>query len=328
MAKSPSRRAFWPHVTGGAIAMLAISRLAWALDYPTRPVRIIVTFGAGSASDIAARLLGQYLSERLGQPFVVENRTGAGGNIGTEAVVKSAPDGYTLLIVNPPNTINTTLYDNLNFNFLRDITAVAMVYRQPLVMEVNLAVPAKTVPEFVAYAKSKPGKINIASLGIGTPQHMAGELFKRAAGIDLVHVPYRGGPLAIADLIGGQVQVMFDVLISSIEHVRAGKLRALATTMTTRSEVLPEIPTVAESIPGYNVTSWLGVGAPKGTPSEIVERLNKEINEGLNDPKLRARFTDLGVIVSPVSPEAFGTFMADETAKWAEVIRAANIKPE
>jgi len=325
--KLPHRRHFL-RLAAGAAVVPALPRVASALNYPTRPVRIIVTFGAGSASDIAARLLGQYLSERLGQPFVVENRTGAGGNVGTEAVVKSAPDGYTLLIVNPPNTINTTLYDNLNFNFLRDITAVAMVYRQPLVMEVNLAVPAKTVPEFVAYAKSKPGKINIASLGIGTPQHMAGELFKRAAGIDLVHVPYRGGPLAIADLIGGQVQVMFDVLISSIEHVRAGKLRALATTMTTRSEVLPEIPTVAESIPGYNVTSWLGVGAPKGTPSEIVERLNKEINEGLNDPKLRARFTDLGVIVSPVSPEAFGTFMADETAKWAEVIRAANIKPE
>ena len=325
--KLPHRRHFL-RLAAGAAVVPALPRVASALNYPTRPVRIIVTFGAGSASDIAARLLGQYLSERLGQPFVVENRTGAGGNIGTEAVLKSAPDGYTLLIVNPPNTINTTLYDNLNFNFLRDITAVAMVYRQPLVMEVNLAVPAKTVPEFVAYAKSKPGKINIASLGIGTPQHMAGELFKRAAGIDLVHVPYRGGPLAIADLIGGQVQVMFDVLISSIEHVRAGKLRALATTMTTRSEVLPEIPTVAESIPGYNVTSWLGVGAPKGTPSEIVERLNKEINEGLNDPKLRARFTDLGVIVSPVSPEAFGTFMADETAKWAEVIRAANIKPE
>jgi tripartite-type tricarboxylate transporter receptor subunit TctC len=325
--KLPHRRSFL-RLAAGAATVPAVSRIARAQAYPSRPVRIVVGYPAGGPPDIGARLLGQYLSERFRQPFVIDNRAGASGNIGTEAVVRAAPDGYTLLMVNTAHTINPTLYDNLKFNFLQDITAVALIYRQPLVLVVNPSLPAKTVPEFITYAKANPGTINMASAGIGTPPHLAGELFKRAAGVDLLHVPYRGGASVLTDLMGGQVQVMFGLLISSIEHIRAGKLRALATTMATRLEALPETPTIAEFVPGYDVSSWSGVGAPKNTPMEVVEILNREINTGLADPKLKARFTDLGAIMTPLAPAAFGKFMADETERWAEVIRTANIKPE
>jgi tripartite-type tricarboxylate transporter receptor subunit TctC len=324
--KLPRRR--FLHLAAGAATLPAVSRIAWAQTYPSRPVRIVVGYAPGGAADISGRLIGQYLSNRLGQTFVVENRPGAGGNIGTEAVVKAAPDGYTLLIVNIPHAINATLYDKLNFNFIRDITAVAMIYRQPLVLEVNPAFPARTVSEFIAFAKGNPGKVNMASGGIGTPQHLAGELFKNVTGVDLIHVPYRGSSPALTDLLGGQVQVMFDTLNSSIEHIRAGRLRALAVTTATRSEALPNIPTIAEFLPGYEVTSWSGVGAPKKTPAEIIDKLNKDINAVLAEPALKARFADLGATVTTLSPAAFDKFIADETEKWAKVIRTANIKAE
>jgi tripartite-type tricarboxylate transporter receptor subunit TctC len=325
--KLPHRRHVL-HLTAGAAALPAVSRFAFAQTYPSRPVRIVVGYPPGGAADISGRLIGQSLSDRLGQPFIIENRPGAGGNIGTEAVVKSPPDGYTLLIVNIPHAFNATLYEKLNFNFIRDIAAVAMIYRQPLVLEVNPAFPARTVSEFIAYAKANPGKINMASAGIGTPQHLAGELFKSTTGLDLLHVPYRGSAPALTDLLGGQVQVMFDTLNSSIEHIRAGRLRALAVTTVIRSEALPNIPTIADFLPGYEVTSWSGVGAPRNTPAEIINKLNKDINAVLTEPTLKTRFAELGATVTALSPAAFDKFIADETEKWGNVIRALNIKVE
>jgi tripartite-type tricarboxylate transporter receptor subunit TctC len=324
--KLPRRK--FLHLAAGAGALPAVSRMAWAQAYPTRPVRIVVGFPAGGAGDIVARLMGQWLSERLGQPFVIENRPGAGGNIGTEAVVRAPPDGYTLLQVGTYNTINASLYDKLNFNFGRDIVPVAGNFRFPLVLEVNPSVPVKTVPEFIAYAKVNSGKVNLASFGNGTSSHMAGELFKIMTGLGLVHVPYRGSAPALTDLLGGQVQVMFDSVTASIEHIKTGKLRALAVTTTTRLDVLPEIPTVADFVPGYEASGWLGIGAPKLTPAEIVEKLNKEINAGLSDPKIKARFAELGGMALTGSPADFGKHIADETEKWGKVIRAANIKAE
>jgi tripartite-type tricarboxylate transporter receptor subunit TctC len=316
------------HLAAGATALPVVSRFAWAQTYPTQPVRIIVGFGPGGAPDILARLIGQWLSERLGQPFVVENRPGGGGNVGTELVVRAPPDGYTLLLVNLTNIVNATLYDNLNFNFIHDITPVASISREPLGMEVNPSFPANTVPEFIAYAKANPGKINMASPGIGTTPHMAGELFMFMTGVKMVHVPYRSSAPALTDLLGGQVQMMFSPLPSSIEYVRAGKLRALAVTTATRSAALPDIPTVGDFVPGYEAATFFGIGAPKNTPAEIVERLNKEINAGLTDPNLKARLTDLGSVPTPVTPAELGKFIAEETEKWGKVIRAANIKPE
>jgi tripartite-type tricarboxylate transporter receptor subunit TctC len=316
------------HLAAGAAALPAVSRIARAETYPSRPVRIIVPFAPGGPADILARLIGQWLSERLGQPFVIENRTGAGGNIGTEAVVKSPPDGYTLLLAGPPNTINATLYDKLNFNFMRDIAPVATISRDALVMAVHPSVPAKTVPEFIAYAKANPGKINMASGGNGSTPHVSGELFKMMAGIDMAHVPYRGAGPALVDLLGGQVQVYFSQMIVSIEYVRAGKLRALAVTSAMRSDALPEIPTVGEFVPGYEASAWQGIGAPKNTPPEIVDELNKEINTALAHPKIKARLADLGGTVLSGSPSDFGKLIAEDTEKWAKVIRAANIKAE
>ena len=324
--KLPRRR--FLHLAAGAAALPALSRIARAQTYPSRPVRWVVPFPPGGVTDIVARLISQWLSERLGQPFVIENRPGAGGNIGAEAVVKAAPDGYTLYLSSSPNAISATLYDNLNFNFIRDIAPVASISISPLVMEVNPSVPAKTVPEFVAYAKANSGKLNMASNGNGTTSHLAGELFKMMTGINMLHVPYRGAAPALTDLIGGQVQVMFDVMASSIEHIRAGKLRALAVTTATRSEALPDVPNVGEFLPGFEASAWQGVGVPKNTPTEIVDKLNKEINAGLADPKLRARLADLGGTVIGGSPADFGKLIADETEKWGKVIRAANIKPE
>jgi tripartite-type tricarboxylate transporter receptor subunit TctC len=316
------------HLAAGAAALPAVSRYAWAQVYPSRPVRIIVGFAPGGAYDIAARLMSQFLSERLGQQFIIDNRPGGGGNIGTEAVVRAPPDGYTLLIVGSYNATNAALYEKLNFNFIRDIAPVASIIRAPIVMAVNPTVPAKTVPEFIAYAKANAGKINMASGGIGTPGHVAGELFKMMAGVDLVHVPYRGVGPALVDLLAGQVQVMFPSMASSIEYVKAGKLRALAMTTATRSEALPDIPTVGEFLPGYEASTWSGVGAPKATPAEIVEKLNKEINAGLADPKIKARLADLGGTPLVGSPADFAKLIAEETEKWGKVIREANIKPE
>jgi tripartite-type tricarboxylate transporter receptor subunit TctC len=316
------------HLAAGAAALPAVSRIAQAQTYPTRLVRLIAPFAAGGTSDTVARLMGQWLSERLGQPFVIEDRPGAGSNIGTEAVVRASPDGYTLLMAGGYNAINATLYDKLNFNFIRDITAVAGIVRVPSVMVVHPSVPATTVPEFIAYAKSKPGKITMASAGKGAPSHLAGELFKMMAGIDMVHVPYRGGGPALTDLIAGQVQVMFATTVESIEYIRAGRLRALAVTTATRSEALRDIPTVAEFLPGYEASGWFGIGAPKNTPSEIIDKLNKEINAGLADPKIKARLADLGGVVLALSPADFGKLIADETEKWGKVIRSANIKTE
>jgi tripartite-type tricarboxylate transporter receptor subunit TctC len=321
-----SRRNFL-HLAAGA-AVLSVSDTGWGQTYPARPVRIIVGFPPGGPSDILARLMGQWLSERLGQPFIVENRPGAGGNIGTEAVVKAPPDGYTLLQVDATRAINATLYTNLNFNFIRDITPVIGIMRVPGVIVVHPSVPATTVPEFIAYAKANPGKLSMASGGNGTPQHLYGELFKMMAGVNLIHVPYRGNAPATTDLLGGQVQVMFGALPDSIEYIRAGKLRPLAVTTATRLEVLPNIPTVGEFLPGYAASGWQGVGAPKNTPTDIVEKLNKEINAGLADPKIKARMADLGGTVLAGSPAGFGKLIAEETEKWARVIKFAGIKPE
>jgi tripartite-type tricarboxylate transporter receptor subunit TctC len=289
---------------------------------------MIVPFAPGGTSDILARLMGQWLSERLGQPFVIENRPGANSNIGTEAVVRAPSDGYTLLLVTAAAAINATFYEKLSFNFIRDITAVAGIVRVPSVMVVNPSVPATTVPEFIAYAKSKPGKTTMASAGKGAPSHLAGELFKTMAGVELVHVPYRGGGPAVTDLIAGQVQVVFPTIVESIEYIRASRLRALAVTTATRSAALPDIPTVGEFLPGYEASGWFGIGAPKSTSSEVVDQLNKQINEGLADPKMKARLADLGGTVLPGSPADFGKHIAEETEKWAKVIRSANIKPE
>jgi tripartite-type tricarboxylate transporter receptor subunit TctC len=320
------RRAFL-NLAAGAAALPELSRLAWAQTYPSRPVRCIVGFPAGGTNDIVARLTGQWLSEHLGQQFVIENRPGAGGIIGAVAVMNAPPDGYTLLIVGAPQSISTSLYDNLNFNLVRDITAVASIVRVPLVMEVNPAFPAKTVPEFIAYAKANPGKLNMASGGNGTSDHVCGELFKMMAGVNMTLVPYRGGAPALIDLLAGQVHVLFDAIPASIEYIKTGKLRALAVTTTTRSDVLPDIPTVGEFVPGFEASTWFGVAAPKNTPPEIIDKLNVAINSAIADPKLKARFADLGGAVLAGSPADFGKFIADETGKWAKVIKFAGIKP-
>jgi len=316
------------HLAAGAAALPAVSRIAWAQAYPARPVRIIVGFAAGGGGDITARLIGQWLSERLGQQFIIENRPGAASNIATEAVVRAPADGYTLLLVGAFNAVNATLYDKLNFNFVRDITPVAGIVVYPNIMLVNPSVPAKTVPELIAYAKANPGKLTMASSGIGSPAHVAGELFKMMAGVDMVHVPYRSAGPALTDLLGGQAQIAFPSMPSSIEYVRAGKLRALAVATATRSDELPGIPTVSEFLPGYEASSWFGLGAPKATPAEIVDKLNNEINVGLVDPKMKARLADLGETPFPGSPADFGKFIAAETEKWAKVVKFAGIKAE
>jgi tripartite-type tricarboxylate transporter receptor subunit TctC len=316
------------HLAAGAAALPVVSRIAWAQAYPTRPVRILVGFAAGGTSDIVGRLLGQWLSERFGQQFIVENRPGASANLATEAVAKAAADGYTLLLIGGVNTINATLFDKLNFDFLRDIVPVASVFETPLVVEVNPSVAVHTIPELISYAKANPGKLNLATPGIGTPPHVAGELFKMTAGVDMVHVPYRGTGPMLTDLIGGQVQIAFDPLPASIQHIRAGKLRALAVTTASRSEALPGIPSVSESVPGYVASNWYGFAAPKNTPSEIVGKLNAEINAALADSKMKARLKELGGTPSSSSPTEFAKFVADDTAKWAKVIQAANIKPQ
>ena len=316
------------HLAAGAAALPALSRVGWAQTYPTRPVRIIVGLTAGSASDIVARLVGQWLSERLGQPFVIENRPGAGTNIAAEAVVRATPDGYTLLLVASPNAINASLYDKLSFNFIRDIAPVAAISREPNVVVVNPSVPTKTVPEFIAYAKANSGRINMASAGNGSTSHLAGELFKRMTDVNLVHVPYRGGGPALTDLLAGQVQVFFPPMVVPIGQVRAGKLRALAVTTATRSEALPDIPTVGEFVPGYEASVWFGLGAPTSTPAEIIDKLNLETNAALADPKIKARMAESGGNALAGSPADFAKLIADETEKWAKVIRAANIKAE
>jgi tripartite-type tricarboxylate transporter receptor subunit TctC len=316
------------HLTAGAAAVPAVSHFAWAQAYPTRPVRLVVGFPPGGGTDITARLIGQWLSERLGQQFVIENRPGAGSNIATEGVARAAADGYTLLLASTAHAINATLYDRLNYNFLRDIAPVAGIIRVSNVMEVNPSLPPKSVSEFIAYAKANPGTVNYASGGNGTAQHLSGELFKMMTGVVMVHVPYRGDAPALTDLIGGQVQVMFGSIPPSVEHIRAGKLRALAVTNATRSEALPDIPTVSDFVPGYEASAWYGIGAPRNTPAEIVDKLNKEINAALSDPKVKARLADLGGTVLSGSPADFGKLIADETEKWGKVIRAANIKPE
>jgi tripartite-type tricarboxylate transporter receptor subunit TctC len=325
--KRPHRRQFL-HLAAGAAALPAVSRIARAQAYPMRPVRIIVGFPAGGSGDIIMRLMGQWLSERLGQQFIVENRPGAASNIAAEVVVKAAPDGYTLFLSSSPNAISAALYDNLNFNFIRDIAPVASISISPLVMEVNPSVPARTVPEFIAYAKANPGKLNMASNGIGGTSHVSGELFKMMTGVDMLHVPYRGAAPALTDLIGGQVQVMFDIMASSIEHIRAGRVRALAVTTASRSEALPDVPTVGDFLPGYEANLWSGFGAPKNTPADIVEKLNKEINAGLADPNMTARLADLGATVLALSPADFGKLIAEDTKKWAKVVKFAGIKPE
>ena len=322
-----SRRRFL-HLAAGAAALPAVSRIARAQSYPLRPVRVIVGFAAGGTTDVLARMIGQWLSERLGQPFLIENRPGAGTNIATEAVVKSAPDGYTLLMVSPPNTINATLYEKLNFNFLRDIAAVAAIARVPNVMEVNPSVPASTVAEFIAYAKTNPGKLSFASAGVGSSQHLSGEMFKMMAGVDMVHVPYRGGAPALTDLIGGQVQLMFDNVSSSIEHIRAGKLRPLAVSTATRSDALPDIPTVGDVLPGFEASAVNGVGVPRETPSDVIALLNRHINAALADPAIKARLANLGSTVLPGSPADYGRLLANETEKWAKVVKFSGAKPD
>ena len=316
------------HLVAGVAALPAVSRFAWAETYPARPVHLIVGFAAGGPQDIVMRLIGQWLSERLGQSFVIENRPGAGGNVGAEAVVHADPDGYTLLSVSSPNAINATLYTNLNFNFIRDISPVASIMRVPLVMEVNPSVPVRTVPEFIAYAKANPGKVSYASAGIGTPQHVSAEMFKMMTGVEMVHVPYRGAAPALLDLIGGQVQVMIDTTPASMQHIRSGKVHPLAVTTATRAEVLPDLPTVADFVPGYEATSWFGIGVPKNTPAEIIEKLNREINSALADPKIRARLVELGGTVLPGSPADFGKLIANETEKWAKVVKFSGAKPD
>src|SRR6266853_539104 len=302
--------------------------MAGAQAYPSRPVRIVVGFAAAGASDIAARLIGQWLAERLGQQFIIENRAGAGGNIGTEAVVKAPPDGYTLLQIATPNGLNAALYPNLNFNFVRDITPVIGIARTSFAIVVHPSVPATTVPEVIAYAKANPGKINMASAGNGTPQHIFGELFKMIAGVDLTHVPYRGGAPATTDLLGGQVQVSFSPLAESIEHIKAGKLRALAVTTATRKDVLPNTPTVKEFLPDYEGAGWQGVGVPKNTPAEIIDKLNKDISGSLLDPNIIARIAELGGTVLGGTPAAFAKIISDDVERWTKVVKLANIKPD
>jgi tripartite-type tricarboxylate transporter receptor subunit TctC len=315
-------------LAAGAAALPTVSRIARAQGYPTRPVRITVGYAAGGSTDIAARLMGQWLSERLGQQFVIENRTGAAGNIATEAVVRAAPDGYTLLLDVDSNAINATLYEKLKFNFIRDIAPVAGIIRFPFVMVVNPSFPASTVPEFIAYAKANFGKVNMASAGVGSGNHLRGELFKMMTGVNMIHVPYRGEAPALADMFGGQVQVIFGTLPGTIEYIRSGRLRPLAVTTAARSEVLPDIPTVGEFVPGYESVAWHGVGVPMHTPAEIIDKLNKEINAGLADPKLKARFAELGAAVFPSSPADYGEFITKETEKWGKVVKFAGIKVE
>jgi tripartite-type tricarboxylate transporter receptor subunit TctC len=320
-----SRRQFL-HLAAGAAALPAVSRIAWAQAYPSRPVRVIVPFAPAGTTDIAARLMGQWLSERLGQPFVIENRPGASTTIGTEVVVRASADGYTLLLATTASAINTTLFEGkLNYNFLRDIVPIAGIFRVPNVMVVHPSVPGKTVPEFIAYAKGNPGKINMGSSGSGSASHVFGELFKMMTGVNLVHVPYRGG--YVPDLLGGQTQVVFGTIASCIQLISAGELRALAVTTATRSPALPDVPALGESVPGYEASQWYGLGAPKNTPAEIVSKLNSEVNAGLADPKLKVRLADLGVDTMSVTSADFGKLIADETEKWGKVIRAANIKP-
>jgi tripartite-type tricarboxylate transporter receptor subunit TctC len=322
-----ARRRFL-HLAMGTAALPALSRIARAQTYPARAVHLIVGYAAGGPNDTTARLAGQWLSERFGQPFVIENRTGAGGNIGTEVVVRAPPDGYTLLLASSSNAVNTTLYDKLSFDFMRDTVPVAGLVRVPNIMVVNPSVPAKTVPEFIAYAKANPGKINMATAGNGSTTHVSGELFKQLAGVNLVAVAYRGGGPALVDLLGGQMQVMFEPAISVIENIKAGKLRALAVTTASRSELLPDVPTVGEFVPGYEASQWYGISAPKNTPPEIVATLNKEVNTILADPRLKARLADLGSIPTPMTPAEFGKLVADETEKWGKVVKAGNIKAE
>ena len=325
--KLPHRRQFL-HLAAGAAALSAVSRIAWAQAYPTRPLRLIIGYPPGGSADITARLTGQWLSERLGQPVVIESRPGAATNIATEAVVHAPPDGYTLLLVAPANAINVTLYEKLNYNFVHDIAPVAGLIRFPNVMEVNPSVPAKTVPEFIAYAKANPGKLNMASSGNGSTIHVSGELFKMMTGISMIHVPYRGGAPALTDMISGQVQVMFDNVPTSIEFIRAGKLRPLAVTTAQRSEVLPDLPTVADFVPGYEASAWYGVGAPKGTPAEIIDKLNTEINAILANPKTKSRFAELGASLIGGSPADFGRLVVEETDKWGKVVRYSGAKPD
>jgi tripartite-type tricarboxylate transporter receptor subunit TctC len=316
------------HLAAGAAALPAVSRVASAQTYPTRPVRIVIPFAAGGTADILGRLWGQWLSERLGQQFIIDNRAGAATNTGTEAVVRAPPDGYMLLLITPPNVVNVTLYEKLNFNFARDIAPVASVSTTPGVVVVNPRFPAETIPEFISYAKANPGKIAMATQGSGGSAHIYGEMFKQMAGVNMVAVPYRGEGPALTDLIGGQVQVMFAIMPSAIEYIRSGTLRALAVTDTARARVLPAVPTVAEFVPGYQATAFQGIGAPKNTPTEIVNKLNTEINGLLGDPKVKARLADLGSTAFALSPADFGRLIAAETEKWGKVIRAANIKPD
>jgi tripartite-type tricarboxylate transporter receptor subunit TctC len=327
MAMNHVRRRFL-QLAGAAIAAPAISTVAWSQTYPSRPMHMVVGFAAGGGADIIARLIGQALSERLGQQIIVDNRPGAGTNIGTELVVKAAPDGYTLLLVNSPAAINTTLYDNLSFDFIRDIAPVASIGRVPLVMVVNPSLPAKTIPEFIAYAKANPGKVNMGSGGNGAPDHMSGELFKAMAGVGILHVPYRGVAPAISDLLGGQVQVIFGTMPAVIALVKAGKLRALGVTTATRSDELPDVPSIGEFVPGYEASQWYGIGAPKNTPPEVIERLNRETNAVLADPKMKARLAELGASVLSGSPADFGKLIVDETAKWAKVVKLSGAKPD
>jgi tripartite-type tricarboxylate transporter receptor subunit TctC len=316
------------HLAAGAAAFPAVSRIANAQTYPARPVRVIVPFGPAGATDIVARLMGQWLSERLGQQFIIDNRPGAGSNIGTESVVRSAPDGYMLLLVGPPAAINAMLYEKLTFNFIRDIAPVAAVVRMPNVMAVNPSVPATTVPEFITYAKANPGKINFASTGIGSTPHVNGELFKMMAGVDMIHVPYRSAAAALTDLLSGQMQAYLGTAATTIQYIKGGSLRALAVTTAMRSEALPNIPTVAEFVPGYEASAWYGVGAPRNTPVEIVAKLNKEINAALADANMKARLADLGGIALTGSPGDFGKLIADETEKWAKVVKFAGVRAD
>src|ERR1700704_2471449 len=315
-------------LAAGAAAAPTLSYPAWSQAYPSRSVRIMVGFAAGGSADIVGRLIGQWLAERTGQSFVIENRPGAGTNIATEAVVKAAPDGYTLLLITAANAINATLYGALNFNFIRDIAPVAALGHEPNTVLVNPSVPAKTIPEFIAHAKANPGKLAMASGGNGAPSHVSGELFKMMTGVNLVHVPYRGAAPALTDLIAGQVHIYFGPLLASVDHIKTVRLRVLAVTSLQRSEILPDVPTVNESVPGYEAAQSYGVGAPKGTPAEVVDRLNKEVNPALADPKMKARFAELGATVLPGSPADYGNFIAAETAKWAKVITAANLRAD
>ena len=322
-----ARRQFL-HLAAGAAALPAVSRLAWAQTYPAKPVRIVVGFPAGGQIDILARLIGQWLSERLGQPFIIDNRPGASSNIGTQAVVRAPADGHMLLLANGTNAINATLYDNLNFDFIRDTAAIASINRIPLVLEVHPSFPAKTVQELIAHAKANPGKVDLATAPKGTAPYMAAELFKIVGGVDLVHVPYRGDGEVVTDLLGGQVPAAFGGISASIQHIRAGKLRVLAVATAARLEALPDIPTVGDSVPGFEASGWCGIVAPKNTPVGIIDKLNREINAGLADPKIKARLADVGVTVFAGSPAEFAKHIVDETEKWGKVIRTANIKPD